>query len=272
MAFDAGAVTGAVASWGLLGLRLHAAVRVPLSTGALVPSPVDSNLARPEEVRDALRSVRAGLGANGRRAVLVLPDGLARMVLVRAPRGVPPNQFARFRVAQGLPYAAEEAITAALPVSRDGALLAAAVRRSVVRSYEEAVAAAGFAQDRLDLAPLAALSGLLPETRGRDGIAVILGDAALSLAVFGAGAVRTFRCRRRDQSPGEAERLRDEIERTATLSALRSVPHVKVVGPGSRALVPQLMALGLPAEAGWRVGGTEPPGAAEMGCLGAARA
>lgn len=272
VAFDATAVSGAVASWGLRGLRVHAACRLPLAEGALVPSPLDANLARPDEVRNALREARKSLGTNGRRAVLVVPDGVARVLLVRPSAGVAAHDYARFRVAQSLPFPASEAITGVLAPSADGPLLAAAVRRSVVRAYEEAAASAGFAQDRIDLAPLAALSGLLREAgAGRD-LALILGDTALCLALFEAGGLRAFRCRRRDAGPGEAARLRDEVERTAALAGPGSVPRVKVVGRGSGGLARELSVLGLAAEAGWRSSDVGSPWeAAEMAFLGAAR-
>jgi hypothetical protein len=272
VAFDAAAVSGAVASWGLRGLRVHAACRLPLAPGALVPSPLDPNLARPDEVRDALREARKSLGTNGRRAVLVLPDGVARVLLVQPEPGVAGHEYARFRVAQGLPFPAGEAITGVVAPGGGGPLLAAAVRRSVVRGYEEAAAAAGFGQDRLDLAPLAALSGLVREAgAGRD-VALILGDVALCLALFEAGALRAFRCRRRDTGPGEAARLRDEVERTAALAGPGSAPRVKVVGHGAVKLARDLSSLGAAADAGWRSSDAGSPSeAAEMAFLGAAR-
>jgi hypothetical protein len=273
VALDAGAVWGASASWGLRGLRVHASARAPLAEGALLPSPLDPNLARTDEVREALRQVRASLGANGRPTVLVIPDGVARVVLVRPPVGVPGPDYARYRVLQGLPYPADEAITGVLPLKRQGALLAAAVRRSNVRAYEEVAAAAGFAQERLELAPLAALSGLLPDQGPGRFAALLLGDAALCLAGFEDGALTTFRCRRRDPSPDEAARVRDEVERTAALAGPGSPPRIRMVGFGSGALARELTALGMAVELGWQAAGNgNAIEAAEMAFLGAARA
>jgi hypothetical protein len=273
VALDAGAVRGASASWGLRGLRVHASARAPLGPGALAPSPLDPNLARPDEVRDALRHVRAELGIDGRGTVLVLPDGVARVVLVRPPAGVAGPEYARFRVLQGLPYAADDAITGVLPLGRQGALLAGAVRRSVVHEYEEAAAAAGFVQERLELAPLAALSGLLPDPGAGRVTAVILGDAALCLAGFEGGELATFRSRRRDPGPDEARRLREDVERTAALAGPGSPPRVKLVGSGSGALARELTQLGLAAEPGWQAAANgHVVEGAEMAFLGAARA
>lgn len=270
VAFDAAAITGAVASWGVRGLRLYAVARASLSPGALAPSALDPNLARPEEVREALESVRRSLGVNGRRAVLVLPDGVARLLLVQAPQGVRVADYARFRVSQGLPYPAEQAITGSGSAGRRRALLAAAVRRGVVREYEETAAAVGLTQERLDLAPLAALAGLQREGGTDRMLALMLGDAALCLAAFEAGGLRAFRNRRRDPSAGEAERLRDELERTLRLAGPGAAWRVRLVGTGATALARALSDLGLAAEAGWHAGGEPPAEAAEMAFLGAA--
>ena len=72
---------------------------------------------------------------------------------------------------------------------------------------------AGLTVERVHLGPLAALGGLLG--RGRPGVHVILGDAALCLAVIRNGELAAFRSRRRDPSDGEAERLLAEASRTA---------------------------------------------------------
>jgi len=272
VAFDASAVSGAVASWGLRGLQVHAACRRPLAEAALTPSTFEPNLVRVDEVTEALREVRKGLGTNGRRVVLVIPDGAARVLLVRPAGGVAVDDYARFRVCQGLPFPAGEAITGVLDPGGETPVLAAAVRRSVVKDYEAAAEAAGFVQDRLDLAPLAALSGLIRETGDGRVVAVALGDAALCLALFENGALHVVRSRRRDGGPGEAARLRDEIERTAALGGPGSTPRVRVVGSGATGLAQELSALGMVADAGWRAA-TAPPQwqAAEMAFLGAVR-
>jgi hypothetical protein len=142
-----------------------------------------------------------------------------------------------------------------------------------VHEYEEAAAAAGFVQERLELAPLAALSGLLPDPGAGRVTAVILGDAALCLAGFEGGELATFRSRRRDPGPDEARRLREDVERTAALAGPGSPPRVKLVGSGSGALARELTQLGLAAEPGWQAAANgHVVEGAEMAFLGAARA
>src|SRR5436309_14537036 len=184
IAIDARSVAGAAVSGGASAPRIRSFAQASLPAGALVPGPFDSNLARPSEVQTALREVAAQLEGGAGPVVLILPDGVARTTLLEVPSGVEAREFARYRIAGGLPYAAAEALVDVLPVPT-GRVLAAAVRRSLVEGYEAAAAAAGLDVERLDLAPLAALSALAREPRGAaTSVDVILGDRALSLAAW----------------------------------------------------------------------------------------
>jgi len=271
VAFDGSSISAGLVSWGLRGLRVRRLVQATLSPGAIVPSPFETNVARPEEVRAALRSVREGLQSNGRRAFLILPDGLARFALLDVPSGTSGQEYARFRLSQLTPFAPGEAIVSALSVGQRR-ILAAAVRRRVVEGYESVAAAAGFSQGRLSLAPLAAVVGFMRCATGSSRtLGLILGSTALSLAVFDGGELRVFRCRRRDPSSGEVARLASEIARTASLAGDAAAPSIRVVGPGAVALARDLATHGWPAEAGWRLGGAaQPLETAEQPWLGAA--
>lgn len=256
VAFDERGVSGAVVSRGPRASKLGARARVPLARGALVAGALDDNVARPDEVREALARVHRELGGNGRRAALILPDGIARIALLEIPKGVSSAAFARFRLAQGLPFAAGEALVDGVEAP-PGRFLAAAVRRSVVRGYEAVAASAGFAQDRVDLLPLVALAPLLrrPE-RAFTGLAVVLGDAAFSMAYFDSGRLACFRNRRRDGAGvDEYVRLRDEILRTAVLAEAVSVPRVVAFGSDAPELAAALRAEGLDAASGDSEGG-----------------
>jgi hypothetical protein len=255
------------------GLRVQALVRVPLEEGALVPGPLEANLLRPAEVVAALRSVAAGLDAGDRQVCLVLPDGLARVALLEPPRGADARDFARFRLAQSLPYPAGEAIVDVLGVAR-GRFVAAALRRRVVEAYEAAAAEAGLRQERLDIAPLAAVSGLQRHAGSGPRSALILGDTAVSFAAWDAkGLLRAFRSRRRAGGADEPDRLREELARTACLGGESGAGQVRVVGSGAVDVVRAFSFSGLAAEAGW---GTPrnglPVEPAELAWLGAAAA
>ncbi len=272
VAFDAGSVSGAVVPSRFLSPRVRTLARVPLPPGAVVPAPFDDNVVDPAEVQPALAALRARLGADP-RACLILPDGVARTLLLDVRVATDPVEFARFRLGPALPYPAAEAVIDVLPVGRSR-VLAAAVRRAVVRGYEAVAAAAGFAQERVDLAPLAALAGLLRDGARTPSVDVILGDAAVSLAAFdGRGGLALFRSRRRDPGPAEAERLRDEVDRTAVLAGIGEAHRVRVVGTGAPALIRALSFGGRPAQAGWEsTNNGLPQGAAELAWFGAALA
>lgn len=270
VAFDAAAVAGASLTWGLGGGRVRSTAQEPLPEGALVPSPLEPNLRRPEQVVAALRRVSETLQIGQGAVCLVLPDGLARLVLVEAPPGVPPQEYARYRLLPGLPYPAGEAVIDVLPAG-PRRVLAAVLRRTVVEAYEAAAAEAGLVQERLDLAPLAALAALDGDLSGEATVDVILGDAAVSLAARQGASLRAFRNRRRDPGPGEVGRLCAEVARMAAQAGPAPAARVRVVGAGAAALIGALTSSGTMAEPGWRLEGQPlPAGGAELAWLGAA--
>jgi hypothetical protein len=269
VAFDAASVAGAQLVRGLRGPRLRSLEIVPLAPGALLVSAFTPNLARPAEVSAALARLREALGPG--RVTLVLPDGLARVLLLEAPKGADPHEYARFRLGPALPYPVGEAAVDLLPL--DGRrMLAAAVRRDVVAGYEAAAAAAGLQTDRVDLAPLAALSGLLRLPRPVRTVEIVLGDAALSLAAFDRGRLSAFRTRRRDPGPGEAERVCGEAARTASFG-VGDPPCLRITGVGARSFRDDLAGVGQAVElAAVLPGPGSLPEAAELPWLGAALA
>ena len=220
LALDASAVTTASLGEGLGGRRVHGFARVPLDPGALVPSPSGPSFVRKDEVRAAVRRALEGQGRG--RVTLVLPDGLARIALLDLPPGAEPGAYVRFRLAASLPWPATETIVHSLPAAR-GRVVGAAVRRSTVAEFEDAAAAAGREIERVHLAPLVALEGLM-RSCPPDAVHGVLGDAALCLATFHGGALVALRSRRRDRSSGEGSRLRDETGRTAALGGNGSGP------------------------------------------------
>lgn len=270
VAFDAGSLSGAALRRTLSGRRLERVRQVPLEAGALAPSPLEPNLRRPDVVGQALERLVAEIGvARGASASLILPDGIARLAILDAPADVEPAAFARFRLGTALPYPAAEAIVDVLPLG-DRRVLAAAVRRSVVEPYESVARSVGLEIERVLLAPVAAFEGLRRlGPAGPSGVDLILGDAGYSLAAWKDGEVRVFRSRRRDTGGAEVDLLRREIQRTAMLAGDGQGPRVRVVGPGSGAVVRGLQQLGAAAEPGWTATGEEMPlEAAEIPWLG----
>jgi hypothetical protein len=208
---DASAATAVALGAGVGGRRARAVAEAPLEPGALAPSPSGPNVLRAEEVKNAVR--RALSGIEVRRVTLVLPDGVARLALLDLPPGADARDFVRFRLAASLPWPAAEAIVDALPAG-PGRVVGAAVRRAAVAEYEQAATAAGLDVERVHLAPLLALEGLM-RSGARDAVHAVIGDAAWCLAPFRAGLPLALRSRRRDRSPGEAGRVLEEARRAA---------------------------------------------------------
>jgi hypothetical protein len=269
--FDASSVTGALVSAGIGASRVRAFGHVPLPASALVPGPIDPNVAHPEEVRDALARLVRELDPGRTPATLVVPAAVARIVLLDVPSGVAPREYARYRLLGALPYPPEEAVVDVLEL-RSGRALGAVARRSVLEGYEQAAEAAGLSQDRLDIAPLAAMSALAGDPGGAS-VDVILGDTAVCLAVLKGGVLEAFRTRLRDRDADEPRRLALEVERTAAAAGTNGGPvRHRVVGSGAVALLRAWAAEGRSAEPGWRVPDALPVDAAELAWLGSALA
>jgi hypothetical protein len=240
LAFDASGVCAARVQPRLRGFELCGWAHAPLPEGALVPSAVEPNLRDPEALQRALRHVAAALDLPaGSRVRVALPDGLTRLVLLDEPQGVSAADFALFRLGPGLPYAPDEAIVGTLDLGH-GRAVATALRRTLAAEYENALRAIELVPDGVFLAPLLALSELLRRPAARDEVALVLGDAALLLAAFRDGRLRLVRSRRRDPGRDEAERLGDEVWRTAQAADLRDAPRLSVRGAQSAALAAAL--------------------------------
>jgi hypothetical protein len=268
VAFDATAVSGARSARGLRGRRLASFARVALGEGALVPTPHERNLVRPDEVRDALAQVARTLDAVREEIALLVPDGVARLVLLEAPPNVRPDEYARFRLASNLPYPAREAVVQA-EAAGPGRILAAVAWRAVLAEYEDAARAAGLQQGRMDLAPLAGLHALRRAAPRGGSVDLVLGDVAYALALHDGGALRVLRNRRRDRDADEPRRLVLEIERAYRMAGLETRARARVVGPGAGALLRELAASGGAAEPGWSIdGGGLPVEASEVPWLG----
>lgn len=270
LAIDASGVCGARVAVRLGRLTLRSSAQAGLPAGALRPAAEEANVVDLDALVQALRQVAPALAlVPGAPVRLVLPHGLARPVLLDEPPGVASDEFARFRLAPGLPYAVDEAVVGTLRAGRRR-LLAAAVRRAVTAEYEGAVRAAGFKPQGVYLAPFVTLSELLRRPPAQDAVAVVLGDAAFALGAFHAGRLTLVRSRRRAPAHDEAERLAAEVQRTATAAGLRQGPRIVLHGSGARALAHALGFAGHVVEVGHPRAAALAEAAAEWAWLGAA--
>jgi hypothetical protein len=247
LALDASGLAGAAVKRTFRGAEVRSAERVSLEPGALVPSPTEPNLARPAAVKAALTELLDRLGRPA-RATVVLPLGLARLSLLDLPEGTEAREYARFRLAPGLPFPLEEALVDVVPAG-GARVLAAAVRRQVVAGYEELLAGCGVEVERVDLMPLAAVTARRRERRPA-GIDVFLGDVAFAVAFHEGGALRAFRSRWRGRGADELVRIGRTLESALRAHSGPVTPRVLVFGPASHEIAAGLSSEGLAASPG----------------------
>lgn len=125
----------------------------PLPAGAVVPSPVEQNLADAQVVGAAVRRVLEKVHVRGQDVALLIPDQVVRVFLLhfetlprRRDEAIP---LLRWRLKKSVPFDVEDTVVSYLlqPGPPDHAtgveVLAAVARQRVVRQYEELVEAAG---------------------------------------------------------------------------------------------------------------------------------
>lgn len=245
VSLDASRLSGTTTPRGRAGGDPGAAHRVVLEPGALLPSATELNLARPSSVKRALLELLDLLGRPP-RVVVVLPLGVARLLLLAPPAGTDPREFARFRLGPGLPFPADEAIVDVVAAG-EGRILAGAVRRLVVAEYEELFAACGTTADGVDLSPLAAIEAQRREAA--PSLDLFLGDTSFALALREGGALRSFHCRRRDQR-GDLDRIARVVKSVAAAEGGPVAPPLLVFGEGSPGIVTGLRGRGFQAASG----------------------
>jgi len=140
----------AAARWGHGRLNLDGFGVEALPTGAVVPSPVETNIPRPEVVRGALRHVLTRVPTRGQDVTLLVPDPVVRVFILpfekfprRADEAVP---LLRWRLKKSVPFDVEETVVSAMRQSgRDGSLevVAALARQKILREYESVVEGVG---------------------------------------------------------------------------------------------------------------------------------
>ena len=140
----------AAARWGRGRLNLDGCAVEELPTGAVLASPVETNIPRPEVVRGALRHVLTRVSSRGQDVALLLPDPVVRVFILpfekfprRPDEAVP---LLRWRLKKSVPFDVEETVVSAMRQSaRDGGLeiVAALARQKILREYESIVEGVG---------------------------------------------------------------------------------------------------------------------------------
>jgi type IV pilus assembly protein PilM len=134
----------AVARWNGEQVESHASES--LDAGAVMPSPVETNITQPDGVRRALQRALSRAGDLSGHAALLVPDPVVRVFILpfddlpRRPEEALP--LLRWRLKKSVPFDVEETVVSwSRQTARHGSLevVAAVARQSVVREYEALV-------------------------------------------------------------------------------------------------------------------------------------
>src|ERR1700723_1870040 len=140
----------ALARWGKTRGTLESYAVEPVPFGAIVPSPVEVNIAEPRAARGPLRPVFSRVTGHGTDLTLLIPDPVVRVFILpfetfprRADEARP---LLRWRLKKSVPFDVEETVVSWYrQQGRDGNLevVIAVARRQIVREYEQIIESLG---------------------------------------------------------------------------------------------------------------------------------
>lgn len=161
----------AAARWNNTKGSLGAYTIEALPEGAVVPSPLEPNLVKPDVVRSAIARVFRQVVPRNPGLALLIPDPVVRVFILpfetfprRADEAAP---LLRLRLKKSVPFDVDETVVSWMRQTGREAkieIVAAVARLRIVREYEEAVEAIGLAPGVVLSASLASLP--LLETHG----------------------------------------------------------------------------------------------------------
>lgn len=193
----------------------------PLRPGALAPALTGQNIADRSGVGRAVSNLLGQLGGRHRRVALVVPDGVAKVSLVRLSavpqRAQDRDQLIRWHVGKSAPFPIDEAQVAcsAGAALADGGreFVVAIARRAVVREYETVCEEAGAHAGLVDLATFSLVNAVLASVRSVQGdwLVVHVSAGSGSIAILRDGELIFFRTR----VEGSDDTLPDLVHQTA---------------------------------------------------------
>jgi len=201
----AGRVTAVVLSTvdGAPTVTAQATERLP--DGLVAPSLTTPNLTEKAAVAAAVQRVLRAVGVSRGRVAVVIPDGAAKVSVVRFEK-VPPKaedlgQLVRWQVRKSVPFPIEQSQVSWTPGVTDATgtdYVVTVARQDIVQDYEQAVAAAGVQVGIVDLATYnlvnLLLAGDAAATAG-DWLLVHVTPDASTMAIVRDGALLLFRHR-----------------------------------------------------------------------------
>jgi type IV pilus assembly protein PilM len=134
----------AAAHWSTTGRHLESHAIEPLPPGAIMASPVDTNVVQPDAVRAILRKVLNRVPAHGSPLALLIPDPVVRVFIL--PFDTLPRRadealsLLRWRLKKSVPFDVDETAVSWMRQSgRQGALevVTAVARQRIIKEYED---------------------------------------------------------------------------------------------------------------------------------------
>jgi len=177
----------------------------PLPEGLVAPSLTAPNLTDKAAVAAAVQRVLRAVGVSRGRAALVIPDGAAKVSVVRFEK-VPAKaddlgQLVRWQVRKAVPFPLEQAHVSWTPGVADANgidYIVTVARQDIVQDYEQALAAAGVQVGLVDLATFNLVNLLLAGNASAgqgDWLLVHVTPDASTMVIVRDGALLLFRHR-----------------------------------------------------------------------------
>jgi type IV pilus assembly protein PilM len=232
----------AAARWTRTGGLDHYAVE-NLADGALLPSAVETNIANPIVVKNAMASVISELRAKDEDVALLVPDPVIRVFVQhfeqfpRSPQEAEP--MLRWKLKKSVPFEADETVISYMRQAprEDGVdVVTALARLRIIREYEALAEAAGLYPGVVLSSSLAAIT--LLDDRHPTLLARVSG-LALTTAIVREGVLCGYRCTELPAHSGELtpQMLLEEIFPVAAYyqdTWREGIQSVRVAGLGSR--------------------------------------
>ncbi len=221
MSVAPGHVTAVLMESGRQGPVVRGHARAALPEGAVTPAVHGPNLAAAPAVASAFDGVLDELPRRPRRVALLLPDGAAKVSLVRfatvPARASDLDAMIRWQVRRTVPFGVDEAqvdwTPGRLTAGGEQEFVVVLAHRAVVEEYEQVCTAAGTHAGLVDLASFGLIDAALARGAGDDGadwLLVHVGAGSSTLAVVRGRHPLLFRT-----VAGDGQPLGDLVHRTA---------------------------------------------------------
>ena len=170
----------------------------PLKPGMIIPSAVDTNIADPAGVREAMLRACKKIHADREQVALLLPDPVIRIFVQHFdnfPRSATESiPLLKWRLKKSVPFDMTDTMFSYVrQASKDGGvdIVATIARQRVIREYEELVEAAGLNAGVVSGSSLTSLALLDSQTPA---LVARVSDRTLSTSIVRAGNLVGYRC------------------------------------------------------------------------------